>query len=199
MRRHTANIVLLALLLLLAGLTWGLRRDPAQPGYQFIPEMHYSIPYDSQSENPNFADGKTLRTPVEGTIPRGMLPLHFEKSEADAKRAGGELRNPFIRDSAQVAERGGRLFAIYCQPCHGATGLGDGVVTKYGFPPPPSFDSPALRGQKDGQMFHTITYGKGNMPSLASQVARDDRWMIVLRVRALQELALKQSQKAAIE
>jgi mono/diheme cytochrome c family protein len=191
MMRWSWNAGLALVLLILVVLTWALPRDPARPGYQFIPEMVYSVPYDAYAQNLNFSDGKTLRTPVEGTIPRGMLPLHYEKSDADAKRAGEELKNPFSPDRSQLADRGARLYRTFCQPCHGETGMGDGAVTKYGFPPPPAFVSPNILAMKDGQMFHTITYGKGNMPSLASQIGRDDRWMIILNVRALQERAAK--------
>lgn len=193
MKQRTLNAGLLVVLVLLVGLTWAMQKDPSQPGYQFLPEMVYSVPYDAYSANPNFPDGKTPRTPVEGTIPRGMMPLRYEKTDADAKRAGEELKNPFPKDSSALADRGARLYRTFCQPCHGETGLGDGAVTKYGFPPPPSFASPNLAAMKDGQIFHTITYGKGNMPSLASQIPRDGRWMIVLKVRSLQELALKQT------
>lgn len=195
MNRRGLNILLLVILLVLVGLTWALRKDPSQPGYQFIPEMVYSVPYDAFSASADFADGKTLRNPVEGTIPRGMLPMRYAKTDADAKRAGEELRNPFPRDSSNVLERGAKLYRTFCQPCHGETGSGDGTVTKYGFPPPPSFATPILTAAKDGQLFHTISYGKGNMPSLAPQISRDDRWMIILRVRALQEMALAKARQ----
>jgi len=187
MKQRTLNGVLLLVLVALVGLTWAMQKDPVQPGYQFLPEMVYSVPYDAYSANPIVRDGKTLQGPVEGTIPRGMMPLHYEKTEADAKRAGEELKNPFRRDSSALVDRGARLYRTFCQPCHGESGKGDGTVTKYGFPPPPPFTAPNLVAMKDGQMFHTITYGKGNMPSLASQIPRDDRWMIVLKVRSFQE------------
>ncbi|MEP0823265.1 MAG: c-type cytochrome [Ignavibacterium sp.] len=187
MKQRTLNGVLVFVLVLLVTLTWVMQKDPAQPGYQFLPEMVYSVPYDAYSANPNFPDGKTPRTPVEGTIPRGMMPLHYEKTDADAKRAGEELKNPFPKDSSALVDRGARLYRTFCQPCHGESGKGDGTVTKYGFPPPPSFMAPNLVAMKDGQIFHTITYGKGNMPSLAPQIPRDDRWLIILKVRSLQE------------
>ncbi|GJQ21971.1 MAG: cytochrome c [Bacteroidia bacterium] len=193
MKLRTLNSVLLVVLLMLVGLTWALHRDPSRPGYQFIPEMVSSVPYDAYSANPNFPDGKTLRTPVEGTIPRGLMPLHYGKTDADARRAGEELKNPFPKDSLALVDRGARLYRTFCQPCHGESGHGDGTVTKYGFPPPPSFTAPNLVAMKDGQIFHTITYGKGNMPSLASQIPRDDRWIIILKVRSLQELGMQQT------
>lgn len=192
MKQRMLNAGLLAVLLVLVGLTWAVQKDPSRPGYQFLPEMVYSIPYDAYSANPNFPDGRTLRMPVAGTIPRGLMPLRYEKTDADAKRAGEELKNPFPKDSSTLVDRGARLYRTFCQPCHGETGHGDGTVTKFGFPPPPSFGSPNLAAMRDGQIFHTITYGKGNMPSLAPQIPRDDRWMIVLKVRSLQESLRKE-------
>lgn len=183
------NIFLAVLLVLIGAATWSLQRAPARPNSVFLPEMYFSIPFDPQSSNPNFQDGATDRLPVKGTIPRGYLPLPYGSSESDAIRAGNELRNPFSPDSVADMERGTEVFRIYCRPCHGASGAGDGAVTRYGFPPPPAFTSAPIVAQKDGQLFHTITYGKRNMPSLASQVPMKDRWKAILHVRSLQAAA----------
>ena len=59
-----------------------------------MPDMVYSLAYDSFAPNPNTRDGLTLQRPVKGTIPRGYLPLHCAATEADAVRAGRELVNP---------------------------------------------------------------------------------------------------------
>jgi len=197
MKGRTLNIVLFVLLIAVSGLTWSLKREPTTSNYLVLPEMYYSVPYNPQSENPNFVDDATMQPPVEGTIARGFMPLHYKATPEDAKRAGEELHNPFSPDSVRELERGTELFRSYCQPCHGTAGLGDGIIPKYGFPPPPSFASPPLVAMKDGQIFHTVTFGKGNMPSLRSQVPRADRWRIILRVRQLQTLALRKGAPAA--
>jgi len=194
MKENKLNIVLFLLLVIVAVSTWSLQRDPTRPNAVFLPEMYYSIPFDPQSPNPNFADGATAQVPVSGTIPRGFLPFPYGPGDADAIRAGKELHNPFSKDSLRDAERGAAVFLTYCSPCHGTAGTGDGTITKYGFPPPPSFSAPNVLGLKDGQIFHTITYGKKNMPSLASQVSRDDRWKTILHVRSLQSTAMKSQQ-----
>ena len=189
--------MLFVLLIAVAGLTWSLKRQPTKSNYLILPEMYYSIAYDPQSENPNFADDATMQPPVRGTIARGFMPLHYQATPEDAKRAGEELHNPFSPDSVKDLERGSDLFRSYCQPCHGTTGLGDGIVPKHGFPPPPSLASPPLVAMKDGQLFYTMTFGKGNMPSLQSQIPRVDRWKIILHVRAIQAMALKQQTATA--
>ena len=196
MSRGKVNLALFVLLLAMAAATWSLRREPTQPNSVFLPEMYYSVPFDPQAANPYFADGAAARIPVKGTIPRGFLPLPYEATDADAIRAGNELSNPFSKDSVRDAERGTAVFRTFCQPCHGTAGAGDGTVTRYGFPPPPSLASPAILAQKDGQIFHTISFGKRNMPSLASQISRDDRWRVILHVRSLQEAAMKQQPSA---
>ena len=165
MSRRKTNLVLFVLLLVMAVVTWSLRREPTQPNSLFLPEMYYSVPSDPQAANSYFADSAAARLPVKGTIPRGFLPLPYQPTDADAIRAGNELRNPFSQDSVREAERGTAVFRTFCQTCHGTAGAGDGTVTRYGFPPPTSLTSPAIRTQKDGQIFHTISFGKRNMPS----------------------------------
>jgi len=191
MSRGKLNALLFVLLLATAAVTWSLRREPTRPNSVFLPEMYYSVPFDPQAASANFADGAAAQVPVKGTIPRGFMPLPYEGTDVDGIRAGRELRNPFSRDSLREAERGAQVFRTFCQPCHGTGGTGDGTVTKYGFPPPPSFVTPAILAQADGQIFHTITYGKRNMPSLASQIPREDRWRTILHVRSLQAVATK--------
>jgi len=196
MSRGKVNLALFVLLLAMAVVTWGLQREPTQPNSLFLPEMYYSVPSDPQAATTFFEDGSAARVPVKGTIPRGFLPLPYKATDADAIRAGNELRNPFSNHSGRDAERGTEVFRTFCQPCHGASGAGDGTVTRYGFPPPTSLASPAIQTQRDGQIFHTISLGKRNMPSLASQISRDDRWRAILHVRSLQATAMKQQASA---
>lgn len=174
---------LLATMLLLAGLTLGLGRDFARPNMLLLPGMVESVPYDAFDANPVFADGKTLRPPVPGTIPRGHEPLRYGAGEEEALRAGRELENPFDATPV-VLERGARVYASFCSPCHGEGGAGDGPVTTRGFPPPP-----ALQGSRDladGRIFHILTFGQGNMPPYAAQIPVEDRWKVIHHVRRLQ-------------
>ena len=197
MKLRVLNGLLAAAICFGAFLVWNLDSDPTEPNVQFIPEMHYSIPYNPQSANPLTADGKTLQFPPPGTIARGYLPMPYGPSEADRSKAGRELVNPAHPDSNEAQERGSLVYLRYCQPCHGSTGAGNGVVTLYGFPPPPSFAAPNILSLRDGEIFHAITYGKGNMPSLASQVDRSDRWNVILKVHELQQNLLRHQQPVA--
>ncbi|MBI3669609.1 MAG: c-type cytochrome [Acidobacteria bacterium] len=183
------NIVLLLVFLASLGLNWAARRDPTQPNREPLPEMVRTPRYNAFAPNPNFADGKTLQPPVPGTIPRGYLPLHYTAAKEDALRAGEELQNPLASADAGAAQRGAFVFTNFCLECHGAAGRGDGPVTLRGFPAPPSLLAERALNMKDGQMFHVLTYGQGNMPSYAAQLSREDRWKAILFVRSLQKQA----------
>jgi hypothetical protein len=152
--------------------------------YQFFFEMHDSIPYDAFDDNPFTADGKTLREPPKGTIPRGYKPYHYDKTPQDSERAGRELKNPFPRTHENLA-RGEELYKIFCIVCHGPTGGGDGPVAGK-FPPPQSFQSDYMKALPQGRIYHTITHGSYLMGSYASQILPEDRWKLVLYVQALQ-------------
>lgn len=189
MGRSALNIVLLLALVLVVVLTWTLRRDFTSRNLEFLPGMVASVPYDGQSANTVFPDGKTLRRPVRGTIAEGFMPFPYDSTPEDAVRAGMELLNPFPDTVYTAVERGEVVYANFCQPCHGASGLGDGSVAQRGFPPPPSLLAQKAVQIKDGQMFHILTYGQANMPSLASQISREDRWKVILKVREMQRKA----------
>ncbi len=90
---------------------------------------------------------------------------------------------PITRD---VLQRGQERFNIYCAPCHGETGNGNGIIVQRGFTAPPTFHQPTLRDMPVGQFFDVITNGFGSMPSYAPQVPVRDRWAIIAYIRALQ-------------
>ena len=186
MSRVALNWVLLGLLAMTAAGNGAVDWNAASPNAEFLPEMVRSVPYDSFSANPVFADGKTLRQPAEGTIPRGFLPLHYEATEEDLARAGRELQNPYSIEDPDAVARGAEQFRRTCTPCHGPAGAGDGSVAQRGYPPPPSLLAENALNLRDGQIFHIITYGKGNMPPHAAQVSRENRWKVILYIRSLQ-------------
>lgn len=165
--------------------------DHARPNYEFFPDMARAPHYGAFEANPHFADGKTQQAPQAGAIPRGLRPLHYARTPEDALRAGRELGSPYAGADAAtlrpVLERGGAAFRAYCVACHGGGGTGDGPVSLRGFPPPPSLLAPHAREMADGQLYHVITFGQGNMPAHAALVDREDRWKVIAYVRKLQE------------
>jgi mono/diheme cytochrome c family protein len=153
-------------------------------GFEYMPDMAHSLPYDAFARNPVTRDGKTLQTPVAGTVPRGFLPFHYRRTPEDATRAGQELRDPTPVTPQRLA-RGRILYETFCLVCHGPTGQGDGPLVPR-IPNPPSYSSLRVRAFAPGQIYHVITLGAGRMPSYASQVSPEERWLIVRYVQTLQ-------------
>lgn len=189
MNRSFINGLLLLAIVAFLALSALPGKDPQRPNLEFWPEaqMAHTPAYKSFTANPNFADGMTLRSPLAHTLARGQMALHYEATPADALRAGLELHNPFAANDPPRLQRGATLFATFCQVCHGSTGQGNGPVTQHGFPAPPSLLADRARQMKDGQMFHILTYGQGNMSTYAGQLSPHDRWCAILHVRKLQE------------
>jgi mono/diheme cytochrome c family protein len=185
-RRLVLNLALFALLGVCASTDWLLKADLSRPNMEFAPDMAHSPRSNAFASSTVFADGKTLQTAPDGSIPRGLPPLHYTATKEDAARAGIDLVSPVATSSATV-KRGEFVFQNYCATCHGSGGLGNGPVAQRGFPPPPSLLADRARAMKDGQMFHVLTYGQNNMPSYASQISREDRWSVIGYVRAMQQ------------
>jgi mono/diheme cytochrome c family protein len=181
--------VILALLPLAALLVVGfvLHRDPTEPHLEVLPaDMVRSPAAKSGASTMLFPDGLVQRLPPPGVVARGHLPLDFAATPDDATRAGRELVNPLPADAAVLA-RGEQVFARACAVCHGATGRADAEVTKRGVPPPPTLIRDETRALPDGEIFHALTHGRKNMPSIALQTSREDRWAVIRHVRRLQE------------
>jgi mono/diheme cytochrome c family protein len=180
----------IALAVLLAGTVAAnalVGTHPDVPNFDFLPEMMYSPAAEAYAASDLRPAGRVLQPPPAGTIARAASLVAFDATPADAVRAGEELTAPAVRDGD--AARGAAVFGTFCVPCHGATGLGDGAIVKRGFPAPPSLLAPRALAMRDGQLFHVVTYGQGNMSGYASQIGEDDRWRAVAHVRHLQRSA----------
>ena len=83
-------------------------------------------------------------------------------------------------------EHGKDRYTIYCAPCHGALGDGNGITKQYGMGATPTFHDDRIRNMPEGEILNTIIHGKGNMLSYADKLTPDDRWAVIAYVRALQ-------------
>ncbi len=171
------SLIFLALLALLLG--WYLSRDRGKTNYEFLFNMRHTPASKSFSPNKVFSNGQTLQIPPEGTVPRGYEA--FVASYDEAKT----LTDPLTADEKTLA-RGQKMFEVFCLPCHGTEGKGDGPVTPK-FPNPPSLLAAHARELSDGEIMHIATNGRGLMPAYASQVDTQDRWKIILYIRKLQK------------
>jgi len=189
MARYRLDLLLLVLAVGALAVALSVGRDVSQPNWAPLVEgqMSRSPAYDAFAPNDNFPDGLTLRLPPAGAMARGQLPFHYKATPEDSVRAGLELHNPFTSKDEQRLARGGKVFATFCQVCHGPFGQGDGPITLGGFPAPPSLMAGRAIQMPDGQMFHVLTRGQGRMASVAPQLSAEDRWCSILYVRQLQQ------------
>lgn len=134
-----------------------------------------------QSSTELFTDGRSMRTPVEGTVAKGFIPYPYMGVDEPVEY----LSNPLL-PTVENLKLGKKKYLTFCSPCHGNFGDGDSRL-KGQFPNPPSLHSQRLRDFEDGMLYHTITNGKNIMPSYAAQVEREERWAIVNYIRVLQK------------
>ncbi len=165
-------------------------RTRYKPGWDYFPDMFYSTAYETYTPNPVFEDGKTMRTPVEGTISRGFIPFYYTINPEDRLRAGKEMVNPYD-SSSDILMRGHKVFDAFCAGCHGTKGVGDGILFTSGLylVKPRSLVAESAKNLRDGEIFHSITLGFGSMGAHGSQVRYNDRWKVVLYIRELQKVS----------
>jgi mono/diheme cytochrome c family protein len=170
-----------------------------QPRIHIIPDMDNQPKYGAQDRNPIFADRRAMRPPVAGTVARGTV---LGNAGLTAGRAGeGWIEAIPLEVDTGILQRGRERYDIFCSPCHGLAGFGDGMVAMRAdellegtWTPPTSFHTDLIRGRAPGQLFNTISNGIRNMPAYGPQIRVEDRWAIVAYVKALQR-----SQNATVD
>lgn len=148
-------------------------------------EMANQPRYEPFEASAFFADGRSARHLVPGTVARGQLELDTPLATG---KVNGEVVDslplPVTRD---LLERGQERYDIYCTPCHDRVGTGRGMIVRRGYPRPPSFHIPRLREAPVGHLFEVITQGFGaQMPAYGGMIPPPDRWAIIAYMRALQ-------------
>jgi mono/diheme cytochrome c family protein len=179
------------------------------PGIEFFGDMKRQDKYKFQKPSSFFADGRAGRPPVDGTIPMGYdIPGHPIQNSGAAKddidsplgefSAGTDYLNTGkmgdqwgtglpLPVTMQLLRRGQREFTINCAVCHGATGQGNGITSKYGLLGIANYHQDKYRQMADGHIFDTITHGYNKMMAYGDKVTVKDRWAIIAYIRALQK------------
>ncbi len=147
-------------------------------------DMHNQPKYLPLRESEIFADGRSARPLVEGTVARGAL-------REDTVFFTGKSGTAFVTElpvplTPALLARGRQRFEVFCSPCHGRTGRGDGMVVQRGYKAPSSYHVDRLRAMPIGYFFDVITNGYAAMPDYAAQVPPADRWAIAAYIRVLQ-------------
>ncbi len=163
-----------------------------------IQDMDNQPKFRAQHANALFADGRAMRPPVAGTVARGRLEADDHYHRGIVNDAWATTFPPQVRVDLDLLYRGQGRFNIYCAPCHGYAGYGDGMVNERAMElvnlglngttwvQPKSVHEQLIREQPVGQTFNTITNGVRNMSGYAAQIPTEDRWAIVAYVKALQ-------------
>jgi cytochrome c553 len=147
-------------------------------------DMHDTPRYEPLEATTFFANGQSERQPVVNTVARGQLheDRHLEEGIVDGKPAE-TFPMPVTEE---VIRRGQERFNVFCSPCHGRTGYGNGMIVQRGFRQPPSYHEDRLRNAPVGYFFDVMTHGFGAMQDYSAQVPVADRWAIAAYIRALQ-------------
>lgn len=191
-------VVLTCAALVPPAMIYNARHEPStRPPINLVPDMDDQGKFRAQGETGVFADGRMSRSPVMGTVARGEL-------RADAAYWTGMVGDRFVEKvpdavpvTPELVARGQQRFGIFCAPCHDYSGSGAGTVHyaaialaevgKAAWSKPASLHDERIRTQvTDGELFSVISKGKNTMSGYAAQISVEDRWAIVLYVRALQ-------------
>lgn len=163
----------LVIVLAASALTLGCRND-----------MHNQPRYKPLAATDFFGDGRSSRPSIDDTVARGQLRV--DTPRFTGKENGKDIDYFPIQITRDDLERGRERFNIYCSPCHGRLGDGNGMIVSRGLRQPPDYHDDRLRTAPIGHFFDVMTNGYGAMYSYASRVPVDDRWRIAAYIRALQ-------------
>lgn len=147
-------------------------------------DMHDAPRYDPLEASTVLPHGASAQPLIDGTVARGHLN---EDELLETGKINGDVANVYpFAITARDLDRGQERYNIYCAPCHGRRGDGDGMVVQRGYRVPPSYHIDRLRTVPAGYLYDVVANGFGSMPDYRAQITPDDRWRIVAYIRALQ-------------
>ena len=171
----------LVILILTGRLTW----FSEQPPVEFIPNMDHTFKAIPQSGNTFFADRKSVRDPIEGTVARGVDVYPLQQGDLDLVDSVNV--DPQLEKTEFLLARGQNRFNAFCSPCHNYNAKGASrVATRGQWAGIPDLTRDITTGYSNGRLYHIISAGQNLMPSYADKIAPVDRWAIVYYLRTLQ-------------
>jgi mono/diheme cytochrome c family protein len=189
---YYATALLVVLTISIAGFRGRLS---TKPPVEVFPDMDRQAKYKPEAPSPFFADGRADRPLPPGVVPRGrsIAPdpdfLRADDFLYRGRAADGSFARGFppqLVIDERFMQHGRERYTIYCAPCHGALGDGQGVTRGYGMVTTATYQDDRIRGMPEGEIFNTITNGKNTMSSYADKLNPEDRWAVIAYVRALQ-------------
>lgn len=161
------------------------------PRISIVPDMDTQQKYKTQAYNSLFADHRAMRLPPDGAVARDETGLDTRLQHGQA--GGAWITTLPMTVTPELMRRGREQYGIYCAPCHGQLGYGNGPVDARAsqlqegtWVAPSNYHTALVRGRPVGHLYNTITNGIRNMPSYGAQISVEDRWAIVAYIRALQ-------------
>ena len=158
-----------------------------EPPFQLRYDMQYQKKVGAQQPSTFFADRKSMREPVPGTVSREsylFADTSYQQTEAT-------LHKPFPEATAALLARGKNRFNTFCAPCHSENGQDTTEVVRKGMQRPPNLAATNAKGYSDAHIYYVISKGQNVMPGYADKLPPDDRWAVIAHVRALQKLPLR--------
>lgn len=187
MKKNTTILSIFSIILAMALVqSCGSKRDP---GRVYMPDMQYSRAFEAYLAN-DLAEQEIhyVPYPVEGTIRRGDLFPYPLPNDSNGYKMSGQVQNPLPTLSEAKMKEAERLFNVNCAICHGVKMDAQGpLATGQKIPAVANLTLQIYKDMPEGTMFHSITYGKGNMGSYASQLTRQERWMVISYVKSVQK------------
>jgi mono/diheme cytochrome c family protein len=177
-------VLCIVMVVVIAGKQGSLSRKPP---IELFPDMDRQPKLRPQTPNNFFADGKSSRMQIQGTIARGERFQGVPVNTGKVSGATNFVEVIPVPVTAQLLARGQQRFTINCSPCHGAQGDGNGITKKIGaMGVVANLHDKRIVELADGEIFNTITYGKNLMGPYGPNITVEDRWAIVAYLRALQ-------------
>lgn len=166
------------------------------PGRAYMPDMTYSRAYETYAPaqerlKASAVAGEAHFTgrPVEGTIARGDMAAYRLKNDSSGYIQSAGVKSPLVAGSVNMKEAE-RLYLVNCGICHGAKLDGNGPLFNGGNGPytaaPKNFMDAAMKAMPEGTMFHSVTYGRLQMGSYASQLNTKQRWEVIAYIKSKQ-------------
>ncbi len=189
---YFATALLVVLTISIAGFRGRLS---TRPPVEVFPDMDRQAKYKPQAPSPFFADGRADRPLPPGAVARGRgvaADPAWLRADDFLYRGGngkGEWARgfpPALTVDARFMERGRERYTIYCAPCHGAVGDGQGITRGYGMATTATYQDDRIRNMAEGEIFNTITHGKNTMSAYGDKLSPRDRWAVIAYVRALE-------------
>ncbi len=189
---YFATAFLVVLVISIAGFRG---RISTKPPVEVFPDMDRQAKYKPETPSPFFADGRADRPLPAGVVARGRSvaadpaflgadPFLYRGKDARGEWARGFP--PELALDARFMARGRERYTIYCAPCHGALGDGQGITRGYGMATTATYQDDRIRGMAEGEIFNTITHGKNTMLGYGDKLDPRDRWAVIAYVRALE-------------